>query len=120
MATAQDFISKINQINGVDSCLLVKNDGTRIGNTCRADDPEIFADLMLISNTLADDITAKTGFSRCRHLSFSCQGSRQFYVFPIDNYLLGVIQADNAHAAEMLSEIDRLISRVSTGGDVQR
>ena len=76
MATAQDFISRISKIKGVESCLLVKNDGTRIGNTCRSDDPEIYADLMLISNTLADDITAKTGFSRCRHLSFSCQGNR--------------------------------------------
>ena len=119
MATAQDFISRISKIKGVESCLLVKNDGTRIGNTCRSDDPEIYADLMLISNTLADDITAKTGFSRCRHLSFSCQGNRQFYVFPIDNYLLGVIQSDNAHVSEMLPEIDRLISRVSTGKDVQ-
>jgi hypothetical protein len=112
MATAGEFVTQINKIDGVSGCLLVRNDGVLLGQTI--DDPEIYSTLLLISGGLSREIMENTGFSYCRHLSFSRSRKRNFYVFPIDKYLLGVVQRTDSYVPDMLEAVYRLIGRVST------
>ncbi len=112
MATAKDFVGRVSKIDGVAGCLLVKDDGVLLGQTL--DDPEVYSTLMLISAGQANEVMGKIGFSYCRHLSFSRVNNRHFYVFPIDKYLLGVVQRTDCYVPDMLEAIYRLIGRVST------
>jgi len=112
MATAKDFVARISHVDGVAGCLLIKNDGVLLGQTLK--DPEVYSTLMLIGGGQANDIMNKIGFSYCRHLSFSRLNNRHFYVFPIDNYFLGVVQRSDCYVPDMLEAVYRLIGRVST------
>ena len=113
MASAKDFVGRISKVDGVAGCLLVKNDGVLLGQTL--DDPEVYSTLMMIGAGLANDIMEKIGFTYCRHISFGRANNRHFYVFPIDQYLLGVVQSTDCYVPDMLEEVYGLIGRVSTG-----
>lgn len=112
MATAKDFISRVSHVDGVAGCLLIRDDGVLLGQTL--EDPEVYSTLMQISGGLAHDIMNKIGFSYCRHLSFSRVNNRHFYLFPIDKYLLGIVQRTDCYVPDMLEAVYRLIGRVST------
>lgn len=112
MANAQDFIARIERFEGVRGCLLIKADGTLVAGSL--DDADTHSALMQVGARMADDISAKTGFSSCRHLCFSRDDDAAFHVFPIDHYLLGVAQSADCHVPDLLDGIYRLIDRVST------
>ncbi len=112
MASAKAFVTKVSQIDGVAGCLLVRNDGVLLGQTL--DDPEIYATLLGLSGSLATEVMNTSGFSYCRYLCFGRRGKRNFYVFPIGKYLLGVVQRSDCYVAEMLEAVYRLLGRVST------
>ncbi|HMB16510.1 MAG TPA: roadblock/LC7 domain-containing protein [Pelovirga sp.] len=113
MATAKDFVVRISKVSGVSGCLLIKRDGTLVGRAI--EDPENYTILMQISDSLAHDIQGNIGANNCRSVSFGCQGDGNFYVFPIDNYLLGVLAQAGTDHIVMLDEVYRLIGRVTTG-----
>lgn len=113
MATAKDFVVRISNVKGVSGCLLIKTDGTLVGRS--VEDPESYTTLMQISGGLSQEIKAGIGASYCRCIDFGCMGSNNFYVFPIDSYLLGVVAQPEAEGANMMNEIYRLIGRVTTG-----
>ncbi len=112
MASATDFVNRISQIEGVAGCLLVRGDGALLGKTI--DDPEVYTALLQVSSSLSDEIMGHVGFSYCRHICFSRLNMQNFYVFPIDKYLLGVVQQPNCSIAVMLESVYQLIGRVST------
>jgi len=114
MATAKEFVDRINQIDGVAGCLLIKDDGMLLGQTL--DDSEVYSTLLQISAGLSADIMNKIGFSYCRYLSFNRNNNQNFYVFPIENYLLGIVQQADCSVAVMLDIVYQLIGRVSIGG----
>ncbi len=116
MATAKEFVNRVSKIDGISGCLLARNDGVLLGQTI--DDPEVYSTLLVISGSLAREVMERTGFSHCRHLSFSRKGKRSFYVFPIDKYLLGVEQRSDSYVPDMLDAVYRLIGRVSTNNSV--
>lgn len=111
MATAKEFVAHVAKINGVSGCLLVRNDGALLGQNL--DDPERYSALLLLAAGLATEIQDKAGFSHCRHISFNCTGQDHFHIFPIDRYLLGIVQNDNNPGT--INAVYRLTSRVSTG-----
>jgi hypothetical protein len=113
MATAKDFVVRISKVSGVSGCLLIKRDGTLVGRAI--EDPENYTILMQISGSLAHDIQENIGASNCRSVNFGCRSEDSFYVFPIDNYLLGVVAQVGAEQTMMLDEVYRLIGRVTTG-----
>lgn len=112
MANAKDFVERVGQIEGVAGCLLTKKDGVLLGQSLN--DPEVYAALMQISAGQAFEIMDKIGFSYCRHICFNRKNNLHFYVFPIDNFLLGVVQNSDCDVSEMLDAIYLLISRVRT------
>lgn len=112
MATAKEFIEHVDKVDGVSGCLLVRDDGILLGQTI--DDPEIYSTLLVISGNCANEVMDGVGFSYCRHLSYSRENKHHFYVFPIDKFLLGVVQHTDCYVPDMLESIYRLIGRVST------
>ena len=116
MATAKEFVDRINQIDGVAGCLLVRNDGTALGQTL--DDQEVYSTLLQISSRLFGEIMNNVGFSHCRYLCFNRLNMQHFYVLPIEKYLLGVVQQADCSVATMLERVYQLIGRVSTSGAV--
>ena len=114
MATAKDFVERINRIAGVAGCLLVRNDGQVISQT--VDDNEVDSDLLQISSGLARDIMTNVGFSHCHYISFNRVNNQTFYIFPIEKYLLGVTQQADCSVADMLDQVSRLVGKVSTNG----
>jgi hypothetical protein len=112
MATAKEFISHIDKVDGIAGCLLIRDDGRLLGQTI--DDPEIYSTLLVISGGRADEVKESAGFSYCRHLSFNRKNKQHFYVFPIDKFLLGVVQRADCYVPDMLESVYRLIGRVST------
>jgi len=112
MATAKDFIVRINKIDGVAGCLLMKADGTLIEQTI--DDAVTYATLMATGRREADSLMRMIGCSHCQHLCFGRDDNRDFYVFPIENYMLGIVQKSDCDTSEMLDTVYGLIDRVST------
>lgn len=112
MASAQDFVERIDRLEGVTGCLLIRHDGTRVAGSL--EDADTHSALMQIGARMADDITEKIGFSSCRHLCFSRDSGGTFHVFPIDRYLLGVVQGADCFVPDLLDAVFRLIDRVST------
>lgn len=112
MASATDFVNRISQIEGIAGCLLVKDHGALLGKTI--DDPEVYTTLLQVSSALSGEIMGHVGFSYCRHICFSRLNMQNFYVFPIDKYLLGVVQQPDCSISAMLERVYQLIGRVST------
>ena len=112
MATAKDFVKRINQFVGVAGCVLIRDDGSLVDGT--SDDVEGYSSLLQVSSDLAGDIMNSTGFSHCRYISFQRINNQCFYVFPIDQYLLGIIQQADCSVSEMLEQVFYLIDKVST------
>jgi len=112
MATAKDFVEQVGQIEGIAGCLLVRKDGSILGQTVL--EPELYSALMIDAGGHAFDIMSSIGFSYCRHLCFNRENGCHFYLFPINNYLLGVIQRTDCDVPRMLDSVYSLVSRVST------
>lgn len=113
MATAKNFITQITRIDGVADCILIRNDGR-----LRARPNKSFINhsaLMIESCKLTSDIMKSSGFGHYRHLCFNRENNQHFYIFPIDKFLLGVVQQGDCHIPGMLGAIYHLIGRVSTG-----
>jgi hypothetical protein len=116
MATAKDFVARVDQVDGVTGCLLIKENGVSLGQTL--DDVDTYTSLLLDSVKLSNEVMEKTGFSYCRHISFQRSSEESFYIFPIKNYLLGVLLNADCSEPVMLEQVARLINRVSVGGSV--
>lgn len=112
MATAKDFVDQVHKINGVAGCLLVRDDGLVIDQTLG--DVENYSALLQISSGLADDIMTNVGFSHCHYFSFNRINNQTFYMFPIDKYLLGILQQADCSVSDMLEQVSYLIGKVST------
>lgn len=113
MATAQEFIQRIDNIEGVAGCLLIRNDGRLHGQTLT--DLETYSNMLVVAGGLADGVMESAGFSCCRYLCFHRTDEQHFYIFPIDRFLLGVAVNVDCSIPTMLKTISRLIGRVSTG-----
>ncbi|MCK4503844.1 MAG: hypothetical protein KAU22_12485 [Desulfuromonadales bacterium] len=113
MANAKDFVDRVSQINGIAGCVLIRKDGTQIAQTLA--NPKKYSALMQTSNVLSVDIMESMGFGYCCYVSFAQENMDEFYVFSIDNYLLGVVKMSECSLATMLDMVYQLIGRVSTG-----
>lgn len=113
MATAKEFVARITEVEGVDGCVLVREDGEILGGTL--EDPDLYTSLMILGGTSACGIMDKVGFSYCRHVSFNRNGKQHFNLFPIGKFYLGVLQASDCFAPDMLQAVLRLVGRVTTG-----
>ncbi len=113
MATAKEFISRVDGINGVASCLLVRKTGELLGHTF--DQPGQYQELIAYAMRCSAGIQDAVGVSCCKHISFCRSGKENFYLFCIGGFLLGVLQRADSSAPDMLDAVYRLIKQVSSG-----
>jgi len=114
MATVKEFLIRINQIEGVDGCLLIKDDGSPLGHMI--DDAKKLSSLLTIGGKYARDIMDKAGFTYCRHLTFDRENGEKFYLFPVDKFYLGLMQTPDCPEEEMIKKVNYLLSLVKTSG----
>ena len=118
MATVKEFLARINEIEGVAGCLLVRGDGSLIGQM--VEDSEMLSSLLLLSGKYAQDIMVKAGFSYCRSLCFNRERGENFYMFTLNTYYLGVVQAPNSSTEKMTAKVNHLLSLVKNVGSKGR
>ena len=118
MATAREFVARVDAIDGVDGCLLVREDGHLLAQTI--DNAETYSSLVVISGSYAREVMEKAGFSHCRFVSFHREGKQNFHVFPIDRYFLAVVQTPSSSLQEMIDNVTYLVGRVTNGGAEQK
>lgn len=114
MGTVKEFLALVKDVDGVDECLLVKEDGQLLGHMI--DDPEKFAALLAIGGKYARDIMGRMGFTYCRFLSFERSGGQTFHIFPVDKYYLGIVQSPEFPLDKMIKRVSYLLSLIKTGG----
>ena len=119
MATAKEFLARIDEVEGVEGCLLVRDDGNVVAKTI--DDAQDYASLLVITGGYAREVMSKAGFSYCRSLTFHRSGKHNLHVFPFDRYFLGVVEGPNGSHRDILDTVTYLVSRVSSsGGDSKK
>lgn len=114
MATVKEFLTRINEIEGVAGCLLVKGDGSLIGQMVK--DAEMLSSLLLLSGKYAQNIMLKAGFSYCRSLCFNRETGENFYMFALNTYYLGVVQTPGSSTEKMTAKVNHLLSLVKNVG----
>lgn len=114
MATVKEFLTRIKGIDGVDGCLLVGNDGKPLGYM--VDTPDKFSPLLTLSMGYAREVMATAGFTHCRLVSFEREQGRNFHIFPMGKYHLGILQASDSPRDKVVKKVNYLLSLVKTGG----
>ncbi|MGW8192742.1 MAG: hypothetical protein ACWGOX_00615 [Desulforhopalus sp.] len=114
MATVKEFLTRVKGIDGVDGCLLVGNDGKPLGYLI--DTPDKFSPLLTLSTRYAREVMAAAGFTHCRLVSFEREQERNFHIFPMGTYYLGILQTPDAPRDKVIKRVTYLLSLVKTGG----
>lgn len=112
MATAKEFLARVNRIEGVDGCFLARDDGKLLGHLI--DHPEMFSSLLTISVKYARDVKEKAGFSYCRLVSFERKKGPNFHIFSMDKYFLGIAQSTDIPMDKVTLKVNHLLSLVQT------
>lgn len=112
MTTVKEFLARVNDIKGVEGCLLVRADGHLLGHLVK--NPEKLSSLSAISAKYARGLMDKAGFSYFRLLSFERASGGNFHIFPIDQYYLGVVQSPDFPLTTMVEKVTSLLSLVKT------
>ena len=113
MADANDFVDRVSKIKGVDGCILIRKDGKAIAQT--VSNPQDYLTLMKTCNVISGDIMDAIGYGYCPYLSFTLENMDEFFIFQIDNYLLGILKLAECQTQDMLDTVYSLIGKVSTG-----
>ncbi|MBM9514124.1 roadblock/LC7 domain-containing protein [Desulfogranum marinum] len=113
MATVKDFLARINTIEGVGGCLLVKDDGHILAHL--VDGPADYSSLIAICSKQALAIMETSGFSFFRSLSFAQSKGQGLHIFPLQQYYLGVIQQPGYPVEKVISQVNHLLSHVKAG-----
>ncbi len=114
MATVKEFLTRINRIEGVNGCLLVKkDDGALLGQII--DNHEKLSSLLYLGGKCSRDIMDSAGFTHCSLLSFRRENGKNFHMFGVDKYYLGVMQDPEYPLDPMIQKVNHLLSFVNTG-----
>lgn len=112
MASAKEFINRVDAVEGVESCILVTSEGKLLGHSVA--NPDRLSALMLVGQKSLETIMVNSGVDYCRHYSFYQDDGRNFHVFPIGKFFFGVVQQPQSDAETMLNRVGKLVSKVAT------
>lgn len=115
MGTVNEFLARINSIEGVDGCLLIRgDDGHLLGQAI--DNHQLLSSLLFISGKCTRDIMDKAGFTYCSLLSFEREGGYAFHMFGVDKYYLGIVQTPDGPRDEIIKKVNHLLTFVKKSG----
>ncbi len=112
MASAKEFIERVDAVDGVAGCLLVTSEGGLLGQS--VDNPDRYSALMLVCQGPLETVMANSGVDYCSHYSFYTEDGNNFHVFPIGKFIVGVVQAPLSDTEVMLSQIQKLVRKVGS------
>ncbi|PIE58171.1 MAG: hypothetical protein CSA33_04475 [Desulfobulbus propionicus] len=110
MARVNDFLRRINTIEGIKGSMIVKKDGRLVAH--RIKNPEKYSSLLVICNNYALSIMKILGSAYCKAFSFTHGNDQGFHVFPIQGYYLGVVRSPEVSAEKISLKINMLLSLV--------
>jgi len=107
MATVKEFSQLIKKY-GVKQYIIVKNNGTIMAQH-HIEEPDRVADFVLACGRNCD----ASGSVRFRFLLFSSSSCENFFVFPVGNYYLGMVQEQDADDRVLVKNILTSINDLS-------
>jgi len=111
MSKLELFTKQIGLINGVESYILVRRSGEIIAdNTSNSED---LASMVTMCGLGASDIMQTIGFTQFKHLSFNRMGKRNFLLFFLNRYFLGIQQIAGTDDQQLATEISQLLENLS-------
>ncbi len=119
MATKEQFAEQIARVPGVKNYLLARGDGRVLVHNLSG--AERLASMMVIGGLCSERIRALSGLNCLRYLVLGRTGQENFLVFPLEKYLLGVVQHPEVPPGEVAQGVSAFIeqllrSRNSNGG----
>lgn len=114
MATVQEkFKKKILGIEHVKEFILARDDGQVLAHQLFSWPPETIAAMMVLNHIDCSQIKQTMGFSHFDHLMLTLKNNESLVVFPIRNYLLGVLSSANRFNAKMVVNIKKFIREIT-------
>jgi len=98
MISLNEF-QKIIRVDGVDQYILVNSNGNIAAH--KIDAPQKAAEIVLTCGKNSSAI----GKARFEHLLFSRENQKNFFIFPVGKYYLGVVKQDNINNATLVGNI---------------
>ena len=105
MSKLQKFTNRLERINGVESFVLVRHGGEVVAHNFNS--PDDLASMITICGIESRAIMQTIGFAQFRFLMFNRIDQRNFLVFFLDRYFLGIQQiagTDNQRLSEEIYE----------------
>jgi len=103
MTKLEVFTNQIGLISGVESFVLVQQSGEVV--THNMNNPDDLASMVTICGIGSNAIMQTVGFSHFRHMMFNRIDSRNFMVFFLDRYFLGIQQVSGTDDQQLSAEI---------------
>jgi hypothetical protein len=103
MTKLEVFANRIELISGVESFVLVRRSGEVVTHNMK--DPNDLASMVTICGIGSNAVMQTIGFSNLRHLSINRIDQRNFLVFHLDRYFLGVQQVAGTDDQKLAAEI---------------
>ena len=110
MSKLELFTKQIGLISGVEGYIIVRRSGDII--THNMSNPEDLASMVTMSGLGASDIMQTIGFTRFNHLSFNRMGKRDFLIFFLNRYFLGIQQIAGTDDQQLATEISQLLENL--------
>jgi len=110
MTRLEIFANRIALISGVESFVLVRRSGEIVTHNSKSADE--LAAMVTICGIGTNAVRQTVGFSEFRHLSFNRLGQRNFLLFTLDRYFLGVQQVAGTDAQHLATEINAFLNNL--------
>ena len=111
MATARQFVQELLRIPGIEGYCLVRPDGRVLVHNLEA--AEETAALVLLCGQAGKTIRKGMGLQHFRHLALGRENSEHLLVFPVEQYLLGIIQSPEATTHDLVEALYHFLLRIT-------
>lgn len=110
MTKLEVFTNRIESVGGVESFVLVRQSGEIVTHNMK--NPDDLASMVTICGIGSNAIKQTIGFSHFKHMMFNRIDQRNFLVFLLDRYLLGIQQVSGADDQQLTVEIYNFIQNL--------
>jgi len=111
MGDVAQITNQLEQINGIESYILVEQDGAVVAHNMKNHDE--ISSMVTICGIGSSAIMESIGFSRIKYLMLSRIDKRNFLVFLFDEYFLGVQQVSGTDGDQLSVEIAETFNNLS-------
>lgn len=110
MTKLEVFTNRIELISGVESFVLVQRNGEVVSHNIN--NPDDLASMVTICGIGSNAIMQTIGFSHFRHMMFNRMDRRNYLVFFLDRYFLGIQQVSGTDDQQLSVDIYNFIQNL--------